>query len=63
MSIEWYALILLGVLVWLGMLALSIRSERARRAREAKMTPEQREAERREREAFNRMGGGGLPPM
>ena len=55
----WYALIgLLVVLAFVGMLVLSIRSERARRQAEAKMTPEQREAERRERAAFRRMGSG-----
>jgi hypothetical protein len=47
---QWYALIgLLVVLAFVGMLVLSIRSERARREAEAKMTPEQREVARRER--------------
>jgi type VI protein secretion system component VasK len=52
----WYALI--GLLAFVAILVLSIRSERARREAEAKMTPEQREVERREREAFRRMGSG-----
>jgi hypothetical protein len=56
----WYALIgLLVVLVFVGMLVLNGRSEQARRRAEAKMTPEQREIARREREAFRRVGWGG----
>jgi hypothetical protein len=56
----WYALIgVVGVLVFVGMLVLNGRSERARREAEAKMTPEQREVARREREAFRRIGMGG----
>jgi hypothetical protein len=53
----WYALIgLVITLVFVGALVLNVRVERARRAAEAKMTPEQREVERRERAAFRRIG-------
>ena len=62
MSTGWYALTGVAVLVWLGMLALSIRSERARKAREAKMAPEQCEGQRREIEAFRRGAPSGFAP-
>jgi hypothetical protein len=53
----WYALIaLVIVLAFVGVLVLKVRAERARRAAAARMTPEQREVERREREAFRRIG-------
>jgi hypothetical protein len=51
----WYALIgAVVVLAFVGMLVLNIRSERARSAAEAKMTPEQLEAARSER--YHRWG-------
>jgi len=43
-------------LIW--MFVFNVRRERARREAEAKMTPEQREAARKEREAYRRMGSG-----
>jgi hypothetical protein len=53
----WYVLIgVVVVLAFVGGLVLNVRSERARREAEAKMTPEQREAARREREAFSKIG-------
>jgi hypothetical protein len=51
----WYALI--GLVVVLAFAAMLLK-ERARRAAEARMTPEQREVERRERAAFRRIGSG-----
>jgi hypothetical protein len=55
MLVEYLFYALIGLVVALPLLVLHIRSERARGEAEAKMTPEQREAERREREAFRRM--------
>jgi hypothetical protein len=63
MTTGWYVLTGLAVLVWLGVVALSIRSERARKSREARMTPEQREQQRREIEASTRGAPSGYAPV